>query len=137
VYVLGHEKFQTSRTLPKIKRLRKRREFLRVQRSGSRSFGRFVVVVYRRAHDPSPGRIGITVPKKVGPAHERNKIKRRIRHIFRLRQELFENRDIVVIARSGAALAAFSDLQADVLDACGRIKQNPIRRHHFVALEAS
>ena len=115
---------EASMTFAKEKRIRKRRDFLRVQRFGARSFGRFVVIVAQRAAVGSFGKIGITVPKKVGAAHTRNKIKRRIRHIFRLKQELFLGKSLVVIARTGASLIAFSDLESDVIDACQRLKSD-------------
>src|SRR5688572_6490790 len=70
-------------TLDKEKRIRKRRDFLHIQRCGSRSFGRFIIAVAKRDKGGGAGKVGITVPKKVGAAHQRNKIKRRIRHILR------------------------------------------------------
>lgn len=117
----------TSRTFSKTKRLRKRREFLSIQRRGLRSFGRFVVVIFRRAEQQSLGKLGITVPKKVGAAHVRNKIKRRIRHIFRLKQELFFEKNMVVIARSSSNSAAFSALEADITETCAKLKHERFR----------
>jgi len=111
----------TSNTFDKSKRIRKRREFLRLQRHGFRSFGRFVVIIGERSQRYTPGRIGITVPKKVGSSHVRNKIKRRIRHIFRLKQTLFFERNLVIIARSSSTTAAFLDLRADIVDVCARL----------------
>jgi ribonuclease P protein component len=108
-------------TFAKEKRIRKRRDFLRVQRFGARSFGRFVVIVAQRSLDLPLGRLGITVPKKVGAAHIRNKIKRRIRHVFRAKQELFKNKSLVVIARTAATLGAFKDLENDIIKACQKL----------------
>lgn len=112
---------ETSLTLAKEKRIRKRRDFLRVQRRGSRVFGRFVVVVFQHAR-PECGNFGITVPKKVGPAHDRNKIKRRIRHIFRHHQEIFSEKSIVIIARDSSSTVSFAELESDLLSACARMK---------------
>ncbi len=108
-----------SLTFTKEKRIRKRRDFLRVQRRGSRVFGRYVVIV---AQADNFGKIGITVPKKVGAAHERNKIKRRVRHIFRHQQDLFTKRSLVIIAKPAANLVSFAELSGDIVSACARIK---------------
>lgn len=120
---------ETSLTLAKEKRIRKRRDFLRVQRRGNRVFGRFVVVVFQTLSPLACGNFGITVPKKVGPAHVRNKIKRRIRHIFRHHQELFSSKSVVVIARDSSSIVSFDELQTDLLSACSRMK--PERNNRF------
>lgn len=107
-------------TLAREKRIQKRRDFLRVQRYGLRSFGKFVVAIAQHGSDVSHGRLGITVPKKVGPAHVRNKIKRRIRHIFRNNQSMLEKKFLVVVAKEASAHAVFSELAADILQACSK-----------------
>lgn len=109
-------------TLAKENRIRKRRDYLRIQRNGTRAFGRFLVAVAERNHDRSRGRIGLTVPKKVGMAHVRNKVKRRLRHLLRLNQELFFEKNIVIVARDCAKEASFSELQGDLIDICQRLK---------------
>lgn len=112
-------------TLAREQRIQKRKEFLRVQRFGVRSFGRFVVAI-SQAEKPSPGRLGITVPKKVGPAHARNKIKRRIRHIFRHNKTLLLNKSLVIVAKEAASKALFSELTDDIMRACQKFNQkNP------------
>lgn len=118
-------------TLAKNKRIRKRREFLRVQRSGVRSFGRFVVVIAQRDKEGSLGKIGITVPKKVGTARVRNKVKRRIRHIMRLNQTLFFEKNLVIVARDCAGTAIFRELLVDLIETCRRLKQNKFSFDRF------
>lgn len=109
-------------TLSREKRLRKRRDFLRVQKFGARYFGRFVVAVAQRCREDEHGSVGFTVPKKVGAAHVRNKVKRRLRHIARVNQDLFSKRVLVIVARDSAARASFDDLCRDVVDACRKMK---------------
>lgn len=118
---------ETSLTLAREKRIRKRRDFLRVQRRGARVFGRFIVVIFQNISDPESGNFGITVPKKVGAAHVRNKIKRRIRHIFRHNQQVFLGKSIVVIARDSASNSSFAELNNDLLAAFSRMKQEKNR----------
>ena len=46
-------------------------------------------------------RLGVVVPKRIGSAPTRNRIKRLIREQFRLRPEQFPKGDCVVIPQSG------------------------------------
>lgn len=112
----------TKMTLARDKRIRKRRDYLRVQRYGIRSFGRFLVVIAQQQKDGLDGRIGITVPKKVGAAHVRNKIKRRIKHTLRTNQELFFKKSLVVVVKDSSNTADFSQLSGDLIDACRRLQ---------------
>lgn len=105
-------------------KIRKRREYLRIQRRGTRVFGRFIVVIGQRTIEKGVGRAGITVPKKVGPAYVRNRIKRRIRHILRLEPNLLLNRLIVVVARDNAGKATFTELRGELLKLCRRLNHN-------------
>lgn len=119
----------SSMTLERKKRLQKRRDYLRVQKYGVRSFGRFLVAIAQHHRAGTPGRIGITVAKKVGPAHERNKIKRRLKHILRTHQTLFLEKTLIVVVRETAKDASFLDLHADLVDACKKIHHH--QRHDF------
>lgn len=104
---------------------------MRVQRRGNRVFGRHIVIVAERAAQSCVGKVGITIPKKVGQAHVRNKIRRRIRHIFRLKQKLFFEKNLVVIARSSSSTAAFLELELDIHDACSRIRLDRNRPRQY------
>ena len=60
-------------------------------------------------HEPERSRLGVTVSRRIGNPVLRNRVKRRVREIFRreIRGELPAGTSIVVIARGGAgALAA-------------------------------
>ena len=91
----------TSHRFTKEARLRKRRDFLRVQHKGRRLWGRqFIVYICPSQTDRS--RLGITVSRKVGGSVHRNRIKRWVREAFRAQPELFTRPiDIVVIAKRG------------------------------------
>lgn len=108
--------------LAKENRIRKRREYLRVQRYGVRSSGRFLVVIAQQDRGNTSGKVGITVPKKVGAAHVRNKIKRRLRHALRTNQGLFFGKNLVVVAKDSSNAADFGQLSTDLIDACRRLK---------------
>jgi ribonuclease P protein component len=101
-----------SNSFPKAMRLRKRREFLAVQRSGKPVPGSYFLVVVQPG---GTGRIGITVSKKVGKAVVRNRIKRAVREFVRTAKDwLPSGADVVVISRAKAAHASTRELWSDL-----------------------
>ena len=74
------------------------------------------LVLYARKNRMQTNRVGITVSKKLGKAHIRNRIRRRIREVYRLSEEKFQpGWDIVVVARSKALDAPFDALTESYL----------------------
>ena len=70
-----------------------------------------LLVLYARKNRTDGNRVGVTVSKKLGKAHVRNRTRRRLREIYRLHEALFSpGWDIVVVARSKAVDAPFSFL---------------------------
>lgn len=69
------------------------------------------LVLYARKNRTGKNRVGITVGKKLGHAVVRNRVRRRLREVYRLHEDLFlPGYDIVVVARSRAVDAKFSKL---------------------------
>ena len=69
------------------------------------------LVLYARRNRTGGNRVGITVSKKLGHAVVRNRVRRRIREVYRLNEEKFQpGWDIVVVARSRAVDAKFTQL---------------------------
>jgi ribonuclease P protein component len=69
------------------------------------------LVLYARKNRTDTNRVGITVSKKLGKAHIRNRIRRRLREVYRLNEDKFQHGwDIVVVARSRAITAPFDKL---------------------------
>ena len=74
------------------------------------------LVLYARKNRPPANRVGITVSKKLGKAHVRNRTRRRLREVYRLNEAKFRpGWDIVVVARSKAVDAEFSQLTRSYL----------------------
>ena len=74
------------------------------------------LVLYARKNRMDSNRVGITVSKKLGKAHIRNRTRRRIREVYRLNEARFQpGWDIVVVARSKAVDAPFDRLTKSYL----------------------
>ena len=74
------------------------------------------LVLYARPNRSGQNRVGITVSKKLGCAVARNRTRRRLREVYRLNEERFTaGWDLVVVARSRAVRASFSQLTAAYL----------------------
>ena len=74
------------------------------------------LVLYARRNHAGCNRVGITVSKKLGKAHIRNRIRRRVREVYRLNEAAFApGWDIVVVVRSRAIDAPFSRLTESYL----------------------
>lgn len=70
-----------------------------------------LLVLYARRNRTGTNRVGITVGKKLGKAHVRNRVRRRLREVYRLNEGKFQpGWDIVVVARSRSVDADFSKL---------------------------
>ena len=69
------------------------------------------LVLYARPNRTQQNRVGITVSKKLGHAVVRNRVRRRLREVYRLNEDRFSpGWDIVVVARSRCIHADFPEL---------------------------
>ena len=69
------------------------------------------LVLYARENHSSANRVGVTVGKKLGKAVIRNRVRRRLREVYRLNESLFKpGYDIVVVARARCVSADFHKL---------------------------
>lgn len=101
--------------------MKKNHEFRRLYSKG-KSVASASLVVYFRHTDRGYNQLGITVSTKVGNAVCRNKIRRRLREIYRLSEEKLESGlDIVVVARNKAAFSDYHRLEKDFLYCCGKL----------------
>ena len=74
------------------------------------------LVLYARPNHSGQNRVGITASKKLGKAVIRNRVRRRLREVYRLNEAAFQpGWDIVVVARSKTVDAPFDKLVASYL----------------------
>ena len=108
-------------TFPKSRRLTLSGEFRKVRENGAAQHSKLLVLSVLRPAPDSLLRIGLITSKRVGSAVERNKIRRRLREIFRLHQhELAPDVWIVTIARNAAVQASYQRLESDWLQLARR-----------------
>lgn len=95
-------------------RIKQRRDFRRVQGSGVRAHTRhFLLTLAPSAH--GPGRVGVTVTRKIGNAVARNHVKRVVREVYRRNRDLFPpGVDVVFIAKRGAPQIDYATLREEV-----------------------
>ena len=92
-------------------RLRKRRDFSYTYKKGNSLANSCLVLVYRKNRS-AVSRVGFSISKKYGNAVQRNKIKRRLREIYRKRLEKIRTGyDLIFIVRVGARGASFKKLE--------------------------
>ena len=101
--------------------LKKNYEFQRLYSKGKSAVNPYLVV-YARKTKKGDMRIGFTVSTKLGKAVVRNRVRRRLREIYRLNEERFvPGVEIVVVARVKAVRASYVQLQEAFLQACGKL----------------
>lgn len=115
--------------LLKSDRLRKRREFLAVQRGGRKIHLRDLLAFVRPSR--SQRRVGITVSKKVGCAVKRNRIKRLVREVWRKNKELFPaDQDLVLVAKVSARRIGHAEVYRQLVDLGRRLTHGRRPRHN-------
>ena len=102
--------------------LKKNHEFRRLYAKGQSAVGAFLAL-YARKTRRGDCRVGFTVSTKLGNAVTRNRVRRRLREIYRLHgHELLPGTDMVVVARFKAAGASYWQLDRAFVSACKKLK---------------
>ncbi len=80
------------------------------------------VIFYKEKKD-SPTKYGITVPKKVGKAHIRNMLKRKVRAIIRNYNKTYEkNYNCIIIIRNSCLNLSYQELETSLQYLLDKIK---------------
>lgn len=81
------------------------------------------LALYVRPNHAPRSRLGLTVGTKVGNAVRRNKVRRRLREIYRTHEsEMTPGWDMVVVARTRAAHVSYQELRRDMLRALDKLE---------------
>ena len=108
---------KTDQRFPRASRLTARRQFVSVYDRG-RKARRSAFLVFGRPNQLGYCRLGLTVTRRAGCAVIRNRIKRRMRDLFRRhRQELPGSLDLVVNAHSRVLESTVEQLERDFMSA--------------------
>ena len=90
-------------------------EFRRMYAKGKSGVSSCLVVYYRK-NRLGHNRLGVTVSTKLGHAVVRNKLRRRLRAIYRIHEaELKSGYDIVIVCRAASVEASYQRLERDFL----------------------
>jgi ribonuclease P protein component, eubacterial len=101
--------------------LKKNYEFRRLYSRG-KSAALPVLVIYCRKTGSPTNRLGITVTTKLGKAVQRNRVRRRLKEIYRTNEHrLKRGFDVVLVARVKSRYSSYFELEKAFLEICGKL----------------
>lgn len=104
-----------SPVLPARHRMRRRADFTTAVRRGRRSASGRIVIHLAAGDAANPALVGLVVPRAVGGAVDRNRVKRRLRAVLSQQVRVMPAGSLVVVrALPGAAGASFGRLREDL-----------------------
>ncbi|AFM12097.1 ribonuclease P protein component [Turneriella parva] len=109
-------------------KLKKRMDHL--FKSGGKAFGKSLMLRFDRSKEVDPSfQVVFAVSRKLGDAHVRNRIKRRLRealfHLLKQKTVKQSGFELAIIPKKEVADIEFSDLVADLQSALKRLPKNP------------
>ena len=108
-------------TMKRTMTVKENYEFRRIYAKGRSGVSPYLVV-YVRPNRRGHNRLGVTVSTKLGHAVVRNRVRRRLREIFRLNQKaLAQGYDFILVARTRAVGAEYRELERAFLGVCGKL----------------
>ena len=101
--------------------LKKNHQFRRLYDRGKSAVTPYLVV-YTRKNQLRKNRVGFTVSTKLGNAVTRNRVRRRLRELYRTHEAGFRTgRDLVIVARTRAVGAPYAALERALLSASEKL----------------
>jgi ribonuclease P protein component len=102
--------------LPAERRVRRREDFTATVRGGRRAGAAGLVAYLANDSSAKPARAGFTIGRSVGPAVQRNRLRRRLRHLLAAHLEQLPPGSMVVIRATSAATTLSGRELAATLD---------------------
>jgi len=104
----------TDKGFPKSARILHKSDFQRLRSNSTRIFGQYVALQFCKRGRPLT-RLGITVSKKFGKAHDRNRFKRCVRETFRsLRLQLPAGFEINIFPQKHTTLLPWKETSQEL-----------------------
>lgn len=101
--------------------LKENHVFRRLYHKGQSAVSPYLAIYIRR-NGRDKNRLGFTVSTKLGHAVVRNRVRRRLREVYRLHEdELISGVDMVVVARVRAAHASYRELDESFVRLCRKL----------------
>lgn len=101
--------------MKKAEIIRLSREFTEIINLNKSVKNKYFSIYYRKNN--TSNRYGITVPKKIGTAVTRNKIKRRIKNIIDINKKSVHNSyDYVIIIRKGILDLTYKEIEKELIN---------------------
>ena len=101
--------------MDKIYRLRNNMEFKKVYNGGKNYWNRNLVL-YVRKNNMVNSRVGYSITKKIGNSVVRNKVRRRMKEIYRLNfSDIKEGYDLIFIPKKNIVDISYKDLESAML----------------------
>jgi ribonuclease P protein component len=109
---------------PKSERILKRGDFRRIYETGRKIHGR-LFTAFVLDSDTGSLKLGLTVTRKVGASHERNRCRRLMREAFRRSREAANGAaaEIVLNAKREMIGASYAEVEAEVVKLLTRIRR--------------
>ena len=107
-------------TMKKINIVRSNEDFNNIMKTG-KLIKNNCYVIYYQENIQNNYRIGISVPKKVGKAIVRNKIKRQLKSIIDKNIELIKTYDYIIIARNVLLEKKYIEIEKELINLINKI----------------
>ena len=101
--------------MDKIYKLRNNMEFKKVYNGGKNYWNRYLVL-YVRKNNMINSRVGYSITKKIGNSVVRNKVRRRMKEIYRLKfNNIKEGYDLIFIPKKNIVDISYKELESAML----------------------
>lgn len=105
-----NEEIRPDQRLPKKEIIRKKEDFRNVIQNGQRWRGKYLKYFFE---DAERRQVGFTVPKRLGKAVHRNRMKRLMREVYRRHRQEIGFYRIVIMAKEETRSVSFYELERD------------------------